>query len=160
MTWFKPQSQFCQSFVQSFLRFFQTDLFIQNFLLDWGSIYMSQDIVRKWTRRDFLCVAGKSKFFVEHFLMGILSRSWSFHIRTWNRNAKMTRLVIFISFKIWHRNTTRNATSFWISRYTRKITSGSSGSLLYVYIGLYENDKNTKLFYLQGITKPGRYYWP
>ena len=91
-------------------------------------IYTRQD-VRKWTKGDFLSVAGKSKFLVEHFLMGILSRSWSFHIRTWTRNAKLTRLMIFISFKIWHRyaprNTTRNVTSFWISRYTQKVTSCS-----------------------------------
>ena len=61
--------------------------------------------------------------------MGILSRSWSFHIRTWTRNAKLTRFIIFISFKIWHRyasrNTTRNGTSIWISRYRQKVTSGS-----------------------------------
>ena len=90
---------------------------------------MRQDVTLIWARRDFLFVAGKSKFLVEHFLMGILSRSWSFHIRTWTRNAKLTRLIIFISFKIWHRcaprNTTRNAASFWISRYRQKVTSGS-----------------------------------
>ena len=92
-------------------------------------IYTRQDVTLIWTRLDFLYVAGKSKFLVEHFLMGILSRSWSFCIRTWTRNAKLPRLIRFISFKIWHRyaprNTTRNATSFWISRYTQKITSGS-----------------------------------
>ena len=61
----------------------------------------------------------KSKILVEHFLMGILSRSWSFHIRTWTRNPKLPRLIRFLSFKIWHRyaprNAPRNATSFWIS---------------------------------------------
>ena len=91
-------------------------------------IYTRQDVVRKWTRSDFLSVAGNSKFLVEHFLMGILSRSWSFHIRTWTRNAKLTRLIIFISFKIWHRcaprNTIRNAASFWIFPYRQKVASG------------------------------------
>ena len=50
-----------------------------------------------------------------------------------NRNTKLTRLIWFVYFKIWHihspRNTTRSAprkaTSFWISRCTQKITSGS-----------------------------------
>ena len=78
----------------------------------------------KWTRSAFLVVAGKSKFLVKHFLMGILSRSWSFQIRTWTRNAKLTRLMIFISSKIWHRraprNTSRNAAS-----YRQKVTSVS-----------------------------------
>ena len=63
------------------------------------------------------------------FLEPNLSRSWSFRIMTWTRNAKLTRLIRFISFKIWHRyaprNATRNATSFWNSRYIQKITSGS-----------------------------------
>ena len=118
MTWFKPQSVF------------QTDLFIDIFLLDWGPIWTSQYVFRKWIRRDFLCVSSR-KIKTSHwaFLDGILSRSWSFRIRTWTRNAKLTRLVIFIFFKIWNRhaprNTTRNVTSFWISRYTWKITSGS-----------------------------------
>ena len=96
---------------------------------DLGPIYTRQDVVRKWTSCDFLCAVGKSKFIVEYFLMGILSRSWIFCIRTWTRNAKPTRLIVFISFKVWHRhaprNTTRNATSFWISRYTQNIASGS-----------------------------------
>ena len=78
-------------------------------------IYTRQDVTLIWTRCDFLYVAVKSKSLVEHFLMGILSRSWSFRIRTWTRNAKLPRLIRFISFKISHRyaprNTTRNAIS-------------------------------------------------
>ena len=54
-------------------------------------------------------------------------------VMTWTRNAKLTRLITLISFKIWHRyaprnttrNATRNATSFWISPYIQKVTSGS-----------------------------------
>ena len=91
-----------------------------------------QDVTLIWTRRDFLYVAGKSKFLVDHFLMTILSRSWSFHIRTWTRNTKLPRLIRFISFNIWHRyaprNTTRNVTTIWISQYTEKNTSEAFSS--------------------------------
>ena len=80
-----------------------SEYFVCSTRLSYSPIYTRHDVVVKWTRNNFLCEAGKSKFLVEYFFMGILSRSWSFRIRTWTRNAKLTRLIIFMSFKIWHR---------------------------------------------------------
>ena len=65
--------------------------FICKCMKNYGWVSYKEDVVGKWTRSDFLCVAAKSKFLVEHFLMGIL-RSWNFHIMTRTRNAKLTRL--------------------------------------------------------------------
>ena len=143
--WVKTRKAFCQNWIKDIMpviiQFFIAILKLQTdtgnhkdtvkicllicIKIGLSRIYTRQDVTLVWTRRDFLYVAGKSKFLIEHFLMGILSRSWSFHIRTWTRNAKLPRLIRFISFKIWHRYAPRNATSFWISRYTYKITSGT-----------------------------------
>ena len=147
--WVKTRKAFCQNWIKDIMpviiQFFIAILKLQTdtgnhkdtvkicllicIKIGLSRIYTRQDVTLVWTRRDFLYVAGKSKFLVKHFLMAILSRSWSFHIRTWTRNAKLPRLIRFISFKIWHRyaprNATRNATIFWISRFIQKVTSGS-----------------------------------
>ena len=121
--WVKTRKAFCQNWIKDIMpviiQFFIAILKLQTdtgnhkdtvkicllicIKIGLSRIYTRQDVSLVWTRRDFLYVAGKSKFLVEHFLMGILLRSWSFCIRSWTRNAKLPRLIRFISFKIWHR---------------------------------------------------------
>ena len=57
----------------------------------------------------FCVKRGKSKFLVEHFLMGILSRSWSFRIRTWNKNAKLYILCHGVLCEKW-----MSKSAFWL----------------------------------------------
>ena len=74
-------------------------------------IYTRHDFVMKWTRRDFLCAWGNSKFPFRHFLMDICFSFWNLTcidleaFVLWHEPEMedfCTEMYMTI-FKIWHR---------------------------------------------------------